>query len=380
MYVVHGMGPDAVGLIGQITEPIAQAQGNIVDLRQDVLHGLFTIYLVVDLSGTDLSTDALQAMLAKIADDTGLKLTADPYTPVARQPDKNNLLMILIGRDRPGIIAASSKLLGKYQANIELAQTVGREDVFLMELLTDISHVTIPVENLKRAVSKNMETLNIKAVFQDEHVFNKRKRVILFHIASSFLAPPVRQEIMDQVDISPEELAPLVTRGNVAASAQRALGLLDGVPLDVIDMVLKGVVPTTGTHELIQTLKTMGYKIVLVSGGLAFLTDYLKERLDLDYAFGMPHAIDDDARTLTGELLTEEPGAHDIDAVLSQVATLESVEPDDITIITDEGCARTPGIRLEFGLDVLLDCFNRHALSRENVLGLLAGCGICASE
>lgn len=49
LYIVYGIGPDSVGLIGGITSPIARVGGNIVDMRQDVLHGLFTIFLVVDL-------------------------------------------------------------------------------------------------------------------------------------------------------------------------------------------------------------------------------------------------------------------------------------------------------------------------------------------
>lgn len=376
MFIVHGMGPDAVGLVGRITESIAQAQGNIIDLRQDVLHGLFTIYLVVDFGDKPVQEDALQALLTNIGAETGLKLTAGPYQPVPRRPDLKNLLIILLGRDRPGIVATSSKLLGKYQANIELAQAVGRENVFLMELLTDVSRVTIPLDNLKRSFQKNMETLNIKAVFQDEHVFNKRKRVILFHIPSSFMNPQTRGQIMEQAGLEPEQLAAVATPGALVPSCRRALALLEGVPLEVIDTVLKGVSPTAGTRELIQTLKTMGYKIVLVSGALSFFTSFLKERLDLDYAYGVPHVVDDDARTLTDELALAEPGIHDMDAVLSQVMALEKVEQDDITILTDEGCAETPGLRLDFHLDVLLDCYNGRALSQQNLLGLLAGLGM----
>ena len=94
LYVVHGMGSDAVGLVGQITAPIARARGNILDLRQDVLHGLFTIYLVVDLTGSQLTAKKLQTLIDQIGAQTGLQLTASPYRPVARRPERKNLLMI----------------------------------------------------------------------------------------------------------------------------------------------------------------------------------------------------------------------------------------------------------------------------------------------
>lgn len=375
-HIVHGIGPDTVGLVGRITAPIAGARGNIIDLRQDVLHGLFTIYLVVDWSGSNLSLETLQAMVSEIGEETGLRLTVEPYTPVPRSADKQNLLMILIGKDKPGIIATSSEMLGKYNANIELAKTIGREGVFLMELLTDISHASIPTDNLKRTLSKNMKALNIKTVFQDEHVFNKRKRVILFNISSSFMDAATRNEIMEQTEIAPHELCEVVSSEAGIESLKNVADFLEGVPLTVIDEALKSVTPTTGSLELIQTLKTMGYKIGLVSTGLSFFTDHLQGLLDIDYTFGIRQAVDHDARTMVGELAADEPDSHDIDSVISQVTAREQIDQEDITMITDEGCPQTPGIRLDFQLNVLLDLFNQRAVSKRNLIGLLGGFGI----
>ena len=104
--------------------------------------------------------------------------------------------------------------------------------------------------------------------------------------------------------------------------------------------------------------------------------DHVGGRLDLDYAYGVRHQVDDDARTIGDELLTDEPGSHDIDTVLSHLTELECVEREDITIITDEGSAETPGIRLDFNLEILLNCFNQHVMSTENMIGLLGSFGV----
>ena len=87
LYVVHCMGNDAVGLVGRITASIAEAQGNIVDLRQDVLHGLFTLYMVVDLSKSAIDFAKFQSVLDEIAEDTNLRITVDQYSPIGRSPD-----------------------------------------------------------------------------------------------------------------------------------------------------------------------------------------------------------------------------------------------------------------------------------------------------
>jgi len=327
-----------------------------------VLHGLFTIYLIIDLSESSAGSDQLTETVEAIGQQTGLALTVKPYNPTARAADKTNLLMILIGRDKPGIIAASSEMLGKYNANIEFSQTIGREGVFLMELLTDVSNAQIPIENLQKTLRKNMEALNIQTVFQQEDVFNKRKRVILFNIASSFLTDDAVAELMEQAELTADALP----ADNAAAIAK-----LDGLPLDVIDKLLSALTPTSGSAELIQTLKIMGYKIALASTGFSFFTDRLRTLLDIDQTFGAPVSEDDDARTLTAT-----PGAAaDVDSILSHLAAQEDVDREDIAIITDDGCGTPPGIRLELQLGVWLDCLNRHIISRENLAGLIGSFG-----
>ncbi|OHB81133.1 MAG: hypothetical protein A2W31_08110 [Planctomycetes bacterium RBG_16_64_10] len=370
------MGADAVGLVGKIAAPLARANGNIVDLRQDVLHGLFTFYMVVDLTESDLDVAGFESILAAISDDTGLKISADPYSPAPRSADKKDLLVILIGKDKPGIIAASAEMLGKYNANIEFAKTIGREGVFLMELLTDVSHASIPVENLQRTIRQNMAAMDIETLFQDEHVFIKRKRILVFHIGSSFMAPDVVDEIVAQTGLDVEQAAAARSGKTVLPLIEKAALRLEGLPLDAVDTILQGIAPTAGSVELIQTLKVMGYKVALVSNGFSFFTDYLRKRLDLDYAFGIPIEVDDDARMLGGEIVADELGSHDVDAVLAHLIELEGVEAADITTLSDEGCDRPPGIRLSFDLDVLLRCFNERTVSKENMLGLLSSFGV----
>lgn len=373
-YIIHGMGPDAVGLVGKITAPISEMNGNILDMRQDVIHGLFTVYLVVDLSESSLDFDGLKEVVRSIGGTTGLALTVDRFAPVARRADKKNLLMILIGRDKPGIIAASSEMLGKYNANIEFSQTIGREGVFVMELLTDVSHARIPIENLKKTLSKNMEALNIQTVFQQEDVFNNRKRVILFNIESTFLAPETVAELIAQAEISTAELHDLTEKNNAREYLKQAISKLEGVPLDVVQKLLSAITPTAESTELIQTLKIMGYKIALSSLGFSFVTEALKKTLAIDHAYGVSALEDSDARIIAGSVGSE---IQDVDAVISRLAAQENVDRDDITIITDDGCAGTPGIRLQLDLGIWLDCFNQHIISRENLLGLIGSFGIC---
>ena len=63
LYIIFGTGPDSVGLVDKITAPISSINGNIIDLRQDVLHGLFTVFMVVDLAGARATVEEVQALV-----------------------------------------------------------------------------------------------------------------------------------------------------------------------------------------------------------------------------------------------------------------------------------------------------------------------------
>lgn len=376
LYMVYGTGNDAVGLVGSITTPISQAGGNIVDLRQDVLHGLFSVLLVVDLGATDMRIEDFSDMVGRIGEETGLELSVHKYNPTPRDPDKENVLLILIGRDRPGIISSISETLGKYKVNIEFAQSIGREGVFLTELLADISRSSLPLENLKDTVHQAMAEMDIQAVFQSRDVFNKKKRVILFDIQGSFIAPELRDEIFAQTALSASDLEGEYSLKDVPGSLRRAAVRLEGLPCAVLESVVEKMQPTPGTIELLQTLRTMGYKIALASTAFAPLTDALKAKLGIDHAYGYPLPMDDDSKCVTGEGPWRDLSGKYLEQLVGEVVAAEGIDREDVAVISDHGVGETPGVRLEFKLGQILDYYNKKIISQDALLGMLGSFGI----
>jgi len=376
LYIVYGTGADAVGLVKSITSPIAGAGGNIVDLRQDVLHGLFTIFMVVDLSASDLGIDQFTRMVERIGEETNLNLVVDKYAPVARNPAKTNVLLILVGADRPGIIASISDALSKYKINIEFAKTVAREGIFLMELLTDISQCTIPEANLRSVLRAGMQAMGIETLFQFDDVFNKKKRAILFHLEASLIDPAVLREVLHQAGIAEAQLAEIYALERPGESLRAAASRLDRFPREVVDRIMDRVRPTPGTMELLQTLKTMGYRVGLLSSAFSFCTEALRRKLGLDYAFGVELAVDDDARTIVGELDDQALAGMSLPLVTRFLREREALAAEDVTVISDRTFTGVPGIGLEFDIEIMLEYLNTHVMNRENLIGLLGSLGI----
>jgi len=376
LYIIFGTGADSVGLVQKITTPISAIQGNIIDLRQDVLHGLFTVFLVVDLSAATVSVEEVEGLVSGISEETGLDLRMDRYQPVARSAEKRNMLMILLGRDRSGIIAAVADILKTYNINIEFSDMIAREGIFLMELMVDIRHCAIPLENLQEVLRDRMGTLDINTLFQSEDVFNKKKRILLFDIRSSFIERQTLTEVLQLTGIPSADFEE-VYRSNDIAALQSAARCLADLPVEVTTNIAKAVEVTAETMELIQTLKIMGYKIALATRSFTCLSDVLKEKLGIDHCFGVPLVENDDAMTLTGELEDSALLALETAGIIHRLAAQEGVSKEDITVIADEAEGGSPqGLHLQLNIKILLEYYNQRILSREALIGLLGSFGI----
>ncbi|MGD0210901.1 MAG: ACT domain-containing protein, partial [Desulfomonilia bacterium] len=329
LYIVYGIGTDSVGLVGAITSPIAQVKGNIVDMRQDVLHGLVTIYLVVDLAKATVSVKEFRGLVDKIASDTGLKLSIEKYTPIPRGLEKKNILVTLVGKDKAGIIAAITEKLGTYNINIEVSEVVARENIFLMDLMCDVSHSALPTDNLKAAIRDTMLSIQISSMFQAEDVFNKKKKIIMFDIAHSFMDSTTMREVMKQALIKPEALMRSGSDETDLAYMHATASLLEGLPLSVIDTVMNATEISQGTQELLQTLKIMGYKIGLISGGFSFFTNALKKRLGIDYVYAFELPIDDDSQAVIGDLPAGLMQPVDRAKIVSGIIKAERIDEED---------------------------------------------------
>jgi phosphoserine phosphatase len=284
--------------------------------------------------------------------------------------------LILLGNDKPGIIANVSETLSKYRVNIEAAQTIGREGMFLMELLTDVSQCRIPLPNLMASIEDGMSAMNMKTIFQTEDVFNKKKRAILFEVTSSFVDPALCSEILRQTGLDADAITSAYPSRQVFASLEKAVSHLDGFPAEVMTTIVEGVEISSGTLELMQTLKTMGYKIALVSTALNVLTGHLKAELGLDYSLGVQARIDDDSQTFAGEVTEADCAVVDLERMVAQVAEWEKISADDITVISDAGLASAPGIGLELDLEQLLHLFNQRVITKHNLIGILGSFGV----
>jgi len=72
--VVTVVGTDKVGIVAKISGLLAKHSVNIVDISQTLMGDLFTMIMLVDLAGADLSLDALSRRLEALSKRIGVQI------------------------------------------------------------------------------------------------------------------------------------------------------------------------------------------------------------------------------------------------------------------------------------------------------------------
>ena len=113
----------------------------------------------------------------------------------------------------------------------------------------------------------------------------------------------------------------------------RRVALLRGLPEARLQDLLDSVPLEEGAERLISTLKSLGYKTAVLSGGFSFFGNYLRKQLRLDYVFANELEIENGVVTgrVAGEIVDGKKKAE----LLSAIAKKENISLDQVVAVGD---------------------------------------------
>src|SRR5512139_979322 len=85
-------GLDSQGLVSKITTQVFELNGNIIDVEETCRRGLFSIFLIIDFSGSDAPMQEITATLSRMGEETDLKVVLGIYQEdqIAYSKEKEN--------------------------------------------------------------------------------------------------------------------------------------------------------------------------------------------------------------------------------------------------------------------------------------------------
>ncbi len=382
LIIVSALGRDRPGLVSGLTNVIADVDANIVDVEETVLRGLFAMFMIVDIDFATVSADELKDLLVKKGTEVGLQVSVEPYVEGRRKPEKELALITILGKDRPGIVAKTSTLLGNYNINIEKIRMIARGEMIAMEMLVDLSDLQSALERVRIDLQNLCETIGVGFILQRENIYQKSKKLIVFDMDSTLVDEETIDEIAKIAGVG-EQVREITTKAmngeiDFVEAVRKRVKLLKGLEVKHLEEIARNMHLTPGAEELISSLKSMGYKLALISGGFTFFTDRLKEKLGLDYAFGNKLIIKNGV--LTGEVEKPIIDGEKKAEIIHWISEIEGISKDEIVAIgdgsNDQFMLSNVGLGIAFNAKKVLKQVADGVIAQKNLLSILYALGL----
>jgi phosphoserine phosphatase len=297
-------GPDQPGITAAFSKILVDNQVEIVDIEQASLQDFLGLSFLLDMSGAKQSKDGVLKDLLFEASRLGLTLNFRLFSEneVRARNSKNLFVLTNFGDTRA--LAEISTILAEEDANIEMISNLTRHCAMCVELTINVNKVKNLSRLKSRVIAKSHE-LNVDLALQKMEAYRKNKRLVFFDMDSTLVDMEIIDEMAQRAGVFKEvsRITEKAMRGDIdfEESLTQRVALLKGLRVEELEKIRNEMKLSEGAEELVATLKRLGFKLGLVSGGFHFFADYLKEKLGLDFAYANQFEIKDGK--LTGRLL-----------------------------------------------------------------------------
>ncbi|MBW3619609.1 MAG: phosphoserine phosphatase SerB, partial [Actinobacteria bacterium] len=170
-----------------------------------------------------------------------------------------------------------------------------------------------------------------------ESLERRAKRLVVMDVDSTLIQDEVIELLAEEAGCA-EEVRSVTERAmagelDFETSLRQRVALLEGLDVAVFDDVRRRLRLTPGARTFVRTLKRIGFKVAIVSGGFTVFTDALKDELGLDHAVANELEIVDGRVTgrLVGPIVDRARKAR----ILEELAALEGVSTDQTVAVGD---------------------------------------------
>lgn len=280
---------------------IAEDNAELVDIGQSVLHGYLMLSAIVEIPQ---NSRALRRILFE-ANDLGLRFELTPFRGaggVSVRGRRSSLCVTVLGPLADGNAAARiTGFMAAQGMNISEMRSLSEPDFTGLELICDFAPGAqmsdADLAELRGTFLRMGMELGVDLAVQKNDMFRRTKRLVCMDVDSTFVKGEFIDELADLAGIKPQvaEITARAMRGELdfKQALRERVALLAGLPLERAMTLLEKTELTPGADRFVQALRSLGYRIGLVSGGFTVFVDQLKRRYGLDFAFANELEIQD---------------------------------------------------------------------------------------
>jgi phosphoserine phosphatase len=293
-------GRDRPGVTSRLFTVLAAHQLTVADVEQVVIRGRLVLGVLLAATGSPDLT-ALHQQVTALAADMGLdaEITVGSGEPSARRRGRLHVT-VLGGPLLPSAIATIAGRIAADGANIDRITRLASQPVTCIEF--DVSGAD--PASLRTALARASVDLGVDVAVQRGGLHRRAMRLVVMDVDSTLLQDEAIELLAARAgclaEVSRITTAAMHGELDFAQSLERRVALLAGLPATAIDDVLTALRLAPGARTLIRTLKRLGFRCGVVSGGFTQITDWLTLELGLDFAEA--NTLEIAAGRLTGRL------------------------------------------------------------------------------
>lgn len=334
-------GQDGPGITARLMRIISSYSVDILDMGQAVTHGLLSLSFVLGLENEENNNkgNVLKDLLFE-ANLMGLtlsyKVVDKKVTTIEMESEKFIVTCVSPTIVTAKFIADLAHILAKYKINIERIDKVSPKEFSSMEISTSIP-TELDTKALKSDLMQASTLHKIDVAFLKDNVFRRNKRMIVFDMDSTLIQAEVIDELAELCGVGTEvkEITHRAMNGEIDfdESLRLRVSKLKGLDVHRMQEVLENLPLTPGVEEFIKTIKLLGYKVALISGGFSYFADALKKKLGLDYSFANELEISDGK--LTGNVTGTIVNANQKAILVKLISQQENISLEQVVAIGD---------------------------------------------
>jgi len=275
-------GKDRPGVTSTILGTLARFSVDVLDIEQIVLRRRLILGLLVS---EPRDWKALRDAVGAAADELGMSVEVERGAGDNRsRPEGRSHVTVLGTPLRSAAVAAIAGRIADTGANIDRIERMARYPVTALDL-----HVSgAAPERLRTVLSAEAAVQGVDVAVQSADLLRRGMRLIVMDVDSTLIQGEVIEMLAAHAGCEGEvaRVTEAAMRGELdfAESLEARVALLAGLDASCLERVYDDLVLSPGARTTVRTLKRLGYRFAIVSGGFTQITDRLAADLEIDFS------------------------------------------------------------------------------------------------
>jgi phosphoserine phosphatase len=296
--LINISGSDRPGVTAVLMGILAEYGVRVLDISQAMVHENLALGILIKLPEGSQSAAVLKDFLFE-AHQLDLRVRFQPVASdeyqqwVTGQRQPAYVLTLLGRRVTAAQIARIAAVTTDHGLNIEdivrlSARSPLHEDLNAGRACLELSLRGEPddPDAMKAQFLSISQEMDIDISFQQDNFYRRNRRLVVFDMDSTLIHEEVIDELAQEAGVGDAvaRITAAAMRGEIdfRESLTRRVALLEGLDTALLSKVAQRLTLTEGADRLLKTLKLLGYRTAVISGGFDFFGEHLQTLLPLD--------------------------------------------------------------------------------------------------